>query len=204
VCNAWRVTDLLSTRAAAAALRAEGIPISGETLRRYAHSGLITPAYTSPGGWMSFDIERVRQELANVNAEMPVQGPDPAQVVAAIITSPQGVLVTRRNDGDPPWGFVTGKIEAGESPADAAIREAKEEVGLRLRHGRVIGKRRHPATHKIMIYVAARPVGSAEAHVLDTRELAEIRWVSLAEAQQLLPGMFGPVVTYLRRSLGDG
>jgi 8-oxo-dGTP diphosphatase len=196
------VADHLSTADTAAALRAEGVKISAETLRRYAHAGLVTPAYTTPGGWMTFDLAAVRAELAQVNAESPVSGPRPAEVVAAIITSPKGVLVTRRNDGEPPWGFVTGKIEPGESPADAAIREAKEEVDLRLRHGRVIGKRKHPMTGKTMIYVAARPIGSAEARVIDTRELAELRWVDLGEAQRLLPGMFGPVVAYLQRSLG--
>lgn len=150
---------------------------------------------------MYFDLADVRQELANVNAEAPVTGPRPAEVVAAIITSDRGLLISRRNDGDPPWGFITGKIEPGESPADAAKREAKEEVGLRLRHGRVIGKRKHPATGKTMIYVAARPVGSADAQVIDTRELAEVKWVSLGDALKVMPTMFGPVVAYLERSL---
>ena len=195
------MTDLLTTGQAAAALRAEGVPISSETLRRYAHAGLVTPAHVTPGGWMYFNLAEVRTELANVNAEAPVQGPNPSEVVAAIITSDRGVLISRRNDGDPPWGFITGKIEPGESPADAAKREAKEEVGLRLRHGRVIGKRKHPATGKVMIYVAARPVGSADAQVIDTRELAEIRWVSLDDALEVMPSMFGPVQDWLRRSL---
>src|SRR2546430_2290475 len=57
--NAGMVTDLLTTAQAAAALRAEGMPISAETLRRYAHSGLVTPAHVTPGGWMYFDLAEV-------------------------------------------------------------------------------------------------------------------------------------------------
>jgi 8-oxo-dGTP diphosphatase len=121
--------------------------------------------------------------------------------VCAIITSEKGLLISRRQDGTPPWAFISGKIEPGESPADAAKREAKEEVGLRLRHGRVIGKRKHPATGKTLVYVAARPVGSSDAQVIDTRELAEVKWVSLDDALEVMPSMFGPVREWLRRTL---
>jgi 8-oxo-dGTP diphosphatase len=53
-----------------------------------------------------------------------------AALVAAIVTSRRGVLITLRLGGVLPWGFVTGKIEPGESRADAAAREVKEETGL--------------------------------------------------------------------------
>jgi 8-oxo-dGTP pyrophosphatase MutT (NUDIX family) len=188
-----------TTKAAAQALGQ-----SGETLRRWARAGLVTPAYTSAGGWMYWDLDQLREEVARINAKAPTpaEGQE-LEVVAAIITSPRGVLVTRRMDGNPPWGFLTGEIEPGESPADAAIREAKEEAGLRIRHGRVIGKRVHPATKRIMVYVAARPVGSTDAYVADTDELAEVRWCSLVEAEQLLPGMYEPVRAYLARALSE-
>ena len=57
-------------------------------------------------------------------------------VVAAIVTSELGVLVGRRNDGKPPWTFISGEVEPGESPADAAVREVKEETALEVRPGR--------------------------------------------------------------------
>ena len=50
-------------------------------------------------------------------------------VVAAIVTSPAGVLVGRRNDGKPPYTFIAGEQESGERPEDTAIREVKEETG---------------------------------------------------------------------------
>ena len=56
--------------------------------------------------------------------------PEPVPVVVAIVSSHLGVLTARRRDGQPPVGFMSGEIEPGESPADAAIREVKEETGL--------------------------------------------------------------------------
>jgi 8-oxo-dGTP diphosphatase len=127
--------------------------------------------------------------------------PEPPPVVAAIVTSDLGVLAGRRNDQTPPWTFIAGKIEPGESPADAAVREVKEETGLDVKPGRVIGRRVHPATHRTMIYLAAQPVRGTDVFVGDENELAEVRWLSLGEADELLTGMFAPVRAYLGRAL---
>jgi 8-oxo-dGTP diphosphatase len=118
-------------------------------------------------------------------------------IVAAIVTSPQGVLITKRRDGKPPWGFVTGEIEPGEQPADAAVREVKEETGLVVLAGQAIGERDHPQTGRHMIYMACAPTNGLEVEVGDEAELEEVRWVSLAEAGRLLPGMYEPVRDYL-------
>ena len=48
------------------------------------------------------------------------------------------VLLRRRGDTDK-WGFPGGAIELGETPQMAAIREAKEETGLGVKVGRIIG-----------------------------------------------------------------
>jgi 8-oxo-dGTP diphosphatase len=126
-------------------------------------------------------------------------------VIAAVITSPQGVLITRRHDGRPPWGFITGEQEIDdEGPEDTAIREAKEEAELQIRAGHIIGERDHPRTGRHMIYMAAWPERGTAVHVGDPAELAEVKWVSLAEADELLPGMFEPVREHLARELaGD-
>lgn len=131
--------------------------------------------------------------------------PEPGPVVAAIVTSHLGVLVGRRNDGKPPWTFIAGKIEPGESPADAAVREVKEETGLRIEAGGVIGRRVHPKTGRTMVYIAAQPTHGTDVFVGDEEELAEVRWVSLAEAEVLMNGMiFEPVQKYLGQALGNG
>jgi 8-oxo-dGTP pyrophosphatase MutT (NUDIX family) len=132
--------------------------------------------------------------------------PEPAPVAAAIVTSDLGVLIARRNDGRPPWTFIAGKIEPGESPADAAVREVKEETGLRIRAGNLISRRVHPRTSVTMVYMAAVPThGTGGIFVGDTEELAELRWVDPDEADRLMEGqIFEPVRQHIRRVLGDG
>jgi 8-oxo-dGTP pyrophosphatase MutT (NUDIX family) len=126
-------------------------------------------------------------------------------VATAIVTADGRVLVGRRNDGKPPWTFIAGEVEPGESPADAAVREVKEETGLRVELAEVIGERVHPKTGRTMIYIAARPTHGTEIFVGDEDELAEVRWVTLAEADEFMAayGMFGPVHDYLEHELGE-
>jgi DNA-binding transcriptional regulator YhcF (GntR family)/8-oxo-dGTP pyrophosphatase MutT (NUDIX family) len=146
---------------------------------------------------------RTRGQGENAQPE-PSTLPEPAPIVAAIVTSQLGVLVARRNDGKPPWTFIAGEIEPGESPADAAVREVKEETGLRIRSGRVIGRRVHPQTGRTMVYMAARPTHGIEAFVGDDQELAEVRWATLAQADELMGGtIFEPVRDHLKKTLND-
>ncbi|MDD5340573.1 MAG: (deoxy)nucleoside triphosphate pyrophosphohydrolase [Candidatus ainarchaeum sp.] len=62
---------------------------------------------------------------------------NPVPVVAAIIRRGDEILIARRYEGDGPeggkWEFPGGKIEQGERPADALVREIKEELGVRIR-----------------------------------------------------------------------
>jgi 8-oxo-dGTP diphosphatase len=140
------------------------------------------------------------------NGEIPIpQAEAERPIVAAIVTSAKGVLVGRRNDGKPPWTFIAGEQDAvqDESPSDTAVREVKEETGLRIQAGDVIGERVHPKTRRTMIYIAATPTRGTDVFVGDEDELAEVRWLSLAEADELLPGMFEPVREHLARELGE-
>ncbi len=55
-----------------------------------------------------------------------------------IFNEKKEVLLQRRGDSNK-WGFPGGAIELGETPQMAAIREAKEETGLDVEAGRLIG-----------------------------------------------------------------
>jgi NADH pyrophosphatase NudC (nudix superfamily) len=129
--------------------------------------------------------------------------PEPQPVVAAIVTNGMGVLIGRRNDGKPPWTFIAGEIEPGESPEDAGVREVKEETGLLVRATGVLGRRVHPKTRRTMIYMSAEPTHGTRVFVGDEDELAEVRWATLAEADELLPGMFEPVREHLAQKIGN-
>jgi 8-oxo-dGTP pyrophosphatase MutT (NUDIX family)/DNA-binding transcriptional regulator YhcF (GntR family) len=154
------------------------------------------------------EIRLLQERMRAVEQALPGEPssvPEPQPVVAAIVTSHKGVLVARRQDSKPPWTFIAGEIEPGESPADAAVREVKEETGLQVTAGGVIGRRVHPKTKRTMVYMAATPTHGTDAFVGDEDELAEVRWVSLTEADELMGGtIFEPVHEHLRRTLPEG
>lgn len=55
-----------------------------------------------------------------------------------IFNEKKEVLLQRRGDSSK-WGFPGGAIELGETPQMAAVREVKEETGLTVETGRLIG-----------------------------------------------------------------
>lgn len=57
------------------------------------------------------------------------------KVVAAIITKDNKVFATQRGYGDfkDGWEFPGGKVEPGETPEDAIVREIKEELKAEIK-----------------------------------------------------------------------
>lgn len=189
---------LVGTGAAAAA-----VGVDPATLWRWAKAGRVHPEMRTAGGQLRWDTDRLRHQL-EAGQEAPAPDPDAPElrpVVAAIVTSNRGVLLGRRNDGRPLWTFIAGEIEPGESPADAAIREVKEEAGLVVNYSQTIGRRVHPKTGRPMIYLACVPAGGTDVYVGDRDELAEVRWANLEEISDLMPGLFEPVEQFLREQL---
>lgn len=192
---------LVGTAKAAAML-----DVDRTTLWRWYKAGAIKPALVTPSGRTRWDVDQIRRQLAAREQEayfvpqQPATSPEEQPVVAAIVTSHLGVLAGKRRDGKPPWTFIAGEVEPGESIADAAVREVKEEAGLLVRAAHIeIGRRVHPKTQRTMIYLACLPTHGADIHVGDPDELEDVRWLSLAEVDQLLPGMFDPVREHLGR-----
>ncbi|SHK84374.1 8-oxo-dGTP diphosphatase [Selenomonas ruminantium] len=56
-------------------------------------------------------------------------------VVAAVIKKGNKILATQRGYGEfkDGWEFPGGKIEAGETPAEAIVREIKEELDAKIK-----------------------------------------------------------------------
>jgi 8-oxo-dGTP pyrophosphatase MutT (NUDIX family) len=95
---------------------------------------LLAPrAAEAPGGRLRGDHDLNPRDWQ----ETPVVALRAAAVLVPIVERPEGpsVLLTRRADhlGNHAGqvAFPGGKIEPGESPAEAAVREADEEVGLK-------------------------------------------------------------------------
>jgi 8-oxo-dGTP diphosphatase len=62
------------------------------------------------------------------------------KVVAAIIVHEDEIFATQRGYGEfaGGWEFPGGKVEAGESPQEALIREIKEELDTKIEIGKLV------------------------------------------------------------------
>ncbi|HEX7022807.1 MAG TPA: NUDIX hydrolase [Trueperaceae bacterium] len=96
--------------------------------------------------------------------------------------------------GDERWQLPKGRIEAGESPAEAARREVREETGLAAETlapldtveywyvGRERGTRLR--FHKFVhFYLCSYLSGDVTDH---DQEVSEARWVPIEEAEEML------------------
>jgi 8-oxo-dGTP diphosphatase len=124
-------------------------------------------------------------------------------IAAAVIVKGGRVLFVRRRvkEGSLWWQFPAGEVEVGESPGEAAVREAGEEVGLKVAETKLLGERVHPATGRTMVYVACEVV-DGDAQVVDDEELVELAWAERAQLAEYVPyGFFEPVQEYLDDAL---
>jgi 8-oxo-dGTP diphosphatase len=112
----------------------------------------------------------------------------PRVVVAAValvddLTAPTRLLAARRNAPAAlagGWEFPGGKVEPGESPEQAAVREAREELGVEVELGALIGTRPWPlgASHEMWLWWAVARPGEPEPQPLADHD--EVRWLSRA------------------------
>lgn len=130
--------------------------------------------------------------------------PELPHVALAIITSPRGVLIEGRRDKIPPWTFPAGEVEAGETAAACLQRKVPAETGISITPTVMLGRRIHPRTGRVMVYITATADTDAEPQVLDTADLDAVEWVSLDEVRQRMPDMYAPVREHLEAVLSSG
>ena len=100
-------------------------------------------------------------------------------VAGLIIGDDHRILITqRRADQELPllWEFPGGKVEAGESPVAALVRELGEEIGVTVAVGRIweVLFHAYPAFDLVMLVYVCRIVEGWPRAV----EVADLAWVA--------------------------
>ena len=103
----------------------------------------------------------------------------PLIVTAAILEDRGRVLITRRRDDCRHaglWEFPGGKLEPGESPSEALVRELREELGLPVTVGEIFDVVYHRYDWGPLLLLAYR-CQPRHLHIRNL-EVAEHRWVA--------------------------
>jgi 8-oxo-dGTP diphosphatase len=113
--------------------------------------------------------------------------------VNAVIVDSAGRVLLALRDRPPIWNVPGGGVEDGEAPWDAAVREAAEEVGVRVAVRRLTGVyHRPPGGDPVLVFrcdvVGGTPRTSGEA--------VQVEWFD----PDALPGQINP---YQPRRIAD-
>jgi len=126
-------------------------------------------------------------------------------VAAALIDKDRNILVQQRPEGKAMsglWEFPGGKVEAGETPQAALVRELYEELGITVSQTAL-----HPAAF------ASEPIGEQHLILLlftcdewsgsvQNLEASALKWLPVGELRQLpMPPADGPLVDQLMKLL---
>lgn len=131
------------------------------------------------------------------------------EVVGALIRNKNKFLIFRRpeNKGNPlKWEFVGGKLEEGESPSDALIRECREELDIEVIPGKTVCDVVHEYPDiTVHLTVLDTQLGKGEIKLI---EHIAMKWINSDEAQcvdfcdadiEILP----IIINYIKDNIND-
>ncbi len=110
------------------------------------------------------------------------------QAAAAVVVREDGRLLLVRRGREPQrgrWSVPGGKLEPGETPAQAAVREVLEETGARVRAGRELGTVRIPGGAGLVYEVHEIAATYLGGTLRPGDDADAVRWVAPEE----LPGL---------------
>lgn len=128
-------------------------------------------------------------------------------VLVLVVHNGRVLVVRRRKDDDivPElrWAFPGGKIEAGETLEQAAVREVIEETGLSVYIEMLVHARIIPSTNILAIYYQCLLEDGYDKVTINDAEITESRWVTGSEAVSLFTSnVAGPIKEILEQLNG--
>jgi len=130
----------------------------------------------------------------------------PVIVAAAVLIERGRVLLTQRKKGTHlagAWEFPGGKVEPGEDPRDALVRELREEVGIEVDVGDPVEVTFHAYAEKsvlLLFFAVTRREGSPDPQPIDVAAVQFAMADALDDA--LFPPADVPVLAKVRKLLG--
>ena len=104
------------------------------------------------------------------------------------MTDGQGRLLMIKRGHEPGaglWSIPGGRIEPGETDAEALVREMLEETGLAVEVGPLIGSVRRPGLDGAVIDIRDYAATVAGGTLCPADDAADARWVEVADLDSL-------------------
>ncbi|MBI1795857.1 MAG: NUDIX domain-containing protein [Candidatus Eisenbacteria bacterium] len=102
------------------------------------------------------------------------------RVAAAVVRRAGRLLLTQRPPGGPLgllWEFPGGKIEPGETPQQALVREIAEELGVAARAADVLHVTRHTYSHGLEVEITFVACDLASDGFTPSAAVHAVRWI---------------------------
>ncbi|WP_019011326.1 NUDIX hydrolase [Deinococcus aquatilis] len=112
------------------------------------------------------------------------------QCAAVLLQNSDGqILMVKQNYGQRFWSLPGGVVDPGETPLQAAIREAHEEAGISIALQEVLGLYllQGGGWPDIQAYVFRAHILDDEPRIMNPQEIAELRWMDLQALPDWVP-----------------
>jgi 8-oxo-dGTP diphosphatase len=123
--------------------------------------------------------------MQNPSLQPPPRIPRHIVAVSGLVTDPhtRRVLLIRSPHRD--WEFPGGQVEEGESLTEALVREVREETGVEVSVGALVGVYSNTRSHIVMFGFLCEWTG--EGKPTPSAESLEVEWVAREESLARVP-----------------
>jgi ADP-ribose pyrophosphatase YjhB (NUDIX family) len=108
--------------------------------------------------------------------------------VGAIVTDDAGRLLLVKRGHEPEagrWSLPGGRVDPGESDRQAVVREVREETGLWVEPGRLVGAVERPAPGGAVFDIHDYAATVSGGRLAADDDAADARWIDPADIDQL-------------------